>query len=353
MDDENRGPAVEMNPHILEPGGTEIRTAAGGARLYRKPIHSLRWFDVKHLFAESFQAWSRHNAPRLGASLAFYSLLSLAPLLLIVVAIGGLAFGAKAAESQLVSQIGALAGPQGANAIQALLQGTRNTAHGIMATVFGLLTLFFGASGVLIELQDALNTIWDVPPVQTAGLRSIVHMLRVRLLSFALVLAIGFLLIVSLAVNAGIAALGTLFNGVLPVSEATLNMANAALSFVTITALFGAIYKVVPDVRLAWRDVAVGAVVTSFLFTMGKFLLGLYLAKASFASTYGAAASVVILIVWVYYSGQIFFLGAELTKSFTDRYGSHLSPVRDLNLTSGAGGTLVRPGLPDHLQTPQ
>jgi len=344
---------LEPTRHILEPGGTEVRTAAGGAHRYRKPFHSLRWFDIKQLFAESCQEWSRHNAPRLGASLAFYSLLSLAPLLLIVVAIGGLAFGAKAAESHLVSQVGALTGPQGAMAIQALLQGTRNTTHGVIATVFGLITLFFGASGVLIELQDALNTIWDVPPVQTAGLRSIVHMLRVRLLSFALVLAIGFLLMVSLAVNAGIAALGTLFNGVLPVSEAVLNMVNAALSFVTITALFGAIYKVVPDVRLAWRDVAVGAVVTSFLFTLGKFLLGLYLGKASFASTYGAAASMVILIVWVYYSGQIFFLGAELTKSFTDRYGSHLSPARDQSLTSGAGSRLVRRDLPSHFQTPQ
>jgi membrane protein len=311
-------------PHILEPGGTEVQTAAGGARIYRKPFRSLRWCDIKQLFAESFQAWSRHNAPRLGASLAFYSLLSLTPLLLIVVAIGGLAFGEKAAESQLVSQIEALVGSQGALGIQAVLHGTRNTTHGVIATIFGLLTLWFGASGVLVELHDALNTIWDIPTPQTAGLRSILHMLRERLLSFALVLALGFLLLVSLVVNAGIAALGALFNGMLPISETDLHLINAALSFVVITALFGAIYKVVPDVRLAWRDVLIGAVVTSFLFTLGKFLIGLYLGKASFASTYGAAASVVILIVWVYYSAQIFFLGAELTKSFTDRYGSHL-----------------------------
>jgi len=352
MDTRIEDPPLQPNPHILEPGGAEVHTAAGGAHLYRKPFHSLRWFDIKNLFAESFKEWSRHNAPRLGASLAFYSLLSLTPLLLIVVAIGGLAFGEKAAESQLVSQIGALAGPQGAMGIQALLQGTRNTAHGLIATVFGLLTLWFGASGVLIELQDALNTIWDIPPAQTTGLRNIIRMLRERLLSFALIMAIGFLLIVSLAVNAGIAALGTLFKGMLPVSETDLILINAALSFVAITALFGAIYKVVPDVRLAWRDVAVGAVVTSFLFTLGKFLLGLYLGKASFASTYGAAASVVILIVWVYYSAQIFFLGAELTKSFTGRYGSHVGQTRDPRLVGDLGPALVRPDL-HHVQTPQ
>ena len=342
---------MEPAPHILEPGGTEVQTAAGSARRYRKPLLSLRWCDFKHLFLESFSNWSRHNAPRLGASLAFYSLLSMAPLLLILVAIGGLAFGEKAAESQLVWQIGSLVGPKGAAAIQAMLEGTRHTAHGVLATAFGVLTLLFGASGVLVELQDALNIIWDVPPRQTAGLRSILNMLRERILSLALVVALGFLLLVSLTVNAAIATIGTYFNGMLPVSEGVLHLFNTALSFLVVTAVFAAIYKIVPDVCLAWRDVAVGALVTSFLFTLGKFLIGLYLGKASFASTYGAAASFVILIVWVYYSGQIFFFGAELTGSFTNRYGSHLSPTPDLTLPGG-GSALLGGGL-HHFQAPQ
>jgi len=319
----NRMP--EASPPILEPGGTEIATSAGGARRYRKPLQSFRWCDIKALLGESFSEWSRHNGARLGASLAFYTLLSLAPLLLVVVSVAGLVFGAKAAESQVVWQIQGLVGHEAANGIQAILEGTRHTTHGIIATAIGLLTLLFGASGVLIELRDALNTIWEIPKAQTSGLRTIMQMARERLFSFALVLAIGFLLLVSLMVNAAIAALGAVSAHSLPIPEVFLDLLNAVLSFVVITALFAAIYKVVPDTTIQWRDVSMGAAVTSLLFTSGKLLIGLYLGKASFASTYGAAASVVVLIVWVYYSAQIFFLGAEFTKIFANRYGSQPS----------------------------
>ena len=310
------------SPKILEAGGTEVSTAAGGARRYRKPLTTFRWCDIKALLSESFAAWNRHKGPRLGAALAFYSLLSLTPLLLIAVGIAGLVFGREAAQSQIVWQIQDLVGPSGAQAIQALLEGARNTTHGILATVLGLLTLLFGASGVLIELRDALNTIWEVPPVQRTALQNLVDLVKERMFSFALVLAIGFLLLVSLAINACISALGAFSANAFPLSQGILHAANTLLSFIVITGLFAAIYRIMPDARIEWRDVALGAAVTSLLFTVGKLLIGLYLGKASFASTYGAAASIVLLIVWVYYSGQIFFLGAEFTKVFADRYGS-------------------------------
>jgi membrane protein len=310
------------SPKILEAGGTEVSTAAGGAHRYRKPLTTFRWCDIQALLSESFGEWNRHKGPRLGAALAFYTLLSLTPLLLIAVGIAGLVFGREAAQSQIVWQIQDLAGPSGAQAIKALLEGARNTTHGILATVLGLLTLLFGASGVLIELRDALNTIWEVPPAQHSGLQNLVDLAKERMFSFALVLAIGFLLLVSLAINACISALGAFSAHAFPLSEGLLHIANTLLSFIVITGLFAAIYRILPDIRIEWRDVALGAAVTSLLFTLGKLLIGLYLGNASFASTYGAAASIVLLIVWVYYSGQIFFLGAEFTKVFADRYGS-------------------------------
>jgi membrane protein len=311
------------SPKILEAGGTEVSTAAGGAHRYRKPLTTFRWCDIKALLSESFAAWNRHKGPRLGAALAFYSLLSLTPLLLIAVGIAGLVFGRDAAQSQIVWQIQQLVGPSGAHAAKALLEGSRNTTHGILATVLGLLTLLFGASGVLIELRDALNTIWEVPPATRTGLQNnLVDLAKERMFSFALVLAIGFLLLVSLAINACISALGAFSANAFPLSPGILQIANTLLSLIVITGLFAAIYRIMPDARIEWRDVALGAAVTSLLFTVGKFLIGLYLGNASFASTYGAAASIVLLIAWVYYSGQIFFLGAEFTKVFADRYGS-------------------------------
>jgi membrane protein len=310
------------SPKILEAGGTEVATAAGGARRYRKPLTAFRWCDIKALLSESVAEWNRHNGPRLGAALAFYTLLSFAPLLLVAVGIAGLVFGREAAQSQIVWQMQDLVGPSGAQAIKAVLEGARNTTHGILATLLGLLTLLFGASGVLIELRDALNTIWEVPPAQRTGLQNIAVLIKERIFSFALVLAVGFLLLVSLALNACISALGAFSAHAFPLSAAILHIANTLLSFTVVTGLFAAIYRIMPDARIEWRDVALGAGVTSLLFTVGKLLIGLYLGNAGFASTYGAAASIVLLIVWVYYSGQIFFLGAEFTKVFADRYGS-------------------------------
>ena len=303
-------------------GSGEILTPECGGLRYRKPLTALRWPEIRLLLVESFEHWVMHKGPRLGASLAFYTLLSLTPLLLVVVGIGALVFGRQAAQSQLLWQAEDLVGPPGARAIQSLLEGAHYTSHGILATALGLVTLVFGASGVMIELRDALNTIWEVPPPPQKGIGSILQILKERLFSFALVIATGFLLLVSLVVNAGVAALGHFAERLLPASEGILQGASTILSFVVITSLFAAIYRILPETRIEWRDVLLGAAVTSVLFTVGKFLIGLYLGKAAFASTYGAAASVVVLIVWVYYSGQIFFLGAEFTKSFAAHHGS-------------------------------
>lgn len=308
---------------ILEPMGTELSTPAGGARRYRKPLKSFRWCDIRALLSESFSAWIRHNAQRLGAALAFYTLFSITPLLLVVISIAALVLDRTAAEYQIVHEVNDLVGPPGAQAVQALLEGSHHTAHGVLATVLGLFTLIFGASGVLLELRDALNTIWEVPTLEIKGnVQRILGFVKGRLFSFALVLAVGFVLLVSLVINAWIAALGTFYPRVIPELEAIFHILDAALSFLVTTALFAAIYKVIPDVRSEWRDVILGGAVTSGLFTGGKVLLGLYLGKASFASTYGAAGSLVVFMIWVYYSSQIFFLGAEFTKIFATRYGS-------------------------------
>lgn len=312
----------EQPPPVLEPSGTEVATPAGGARRYRKPLHKFRWVDLKSILCDSCSQWSDHNATRLGAALSFYTLFSLAPLLLVLVSVASLAVGRQAAEADLVQQLRALVGAQAAHAAQALLAAPHSESHGILATVFGVLTLLFGASGVMVELRDDLNFIWDVPTPKLSGMNRIFSFIKDRLFSFALVFAVGFLLVVSLAISAWISALGAFSESLHIGNELLLHAANFVASFLVITILFAAIYKFVPNVHIEWRDVAWGGAVTSALFTIGKLALGLYLGIATFASAYGAAASVVILIVWVYYSAQIFFLGAEFTHAFAKRYGS-------------------------------
>jgi membrane protein len=216
-------------------------------------------------------------------------------------------------------------GPQGVTVAQSLLQGSRNTTHGVIATIFGLLTLLFGASGVLVELREALDTVWEVPTRQMGGFKLVSSFVKDRLFSFALVLAVGFLLAVSLALSAWIASLGAFTASILPVSQVILHVANFVAPFFVITLLFSAIYRFLPDTRIEWVDVILGGAVTSLLFSIGKLALGIYLGKATFASTYGAAASIIVFILWVYYSAQIFFLGAEFTKVFANRYGSEPS----------------------------
>lgn len=332
------GPQGNM---ILEPNGSEVSTPAGTARRYRKRLKDVRWPDLKLLLSDSVDQWSRHNAPRLGASLAFYSLLSLAPLLLVVVSIVGIVFGHSTAERDTIQQIRSLVGPAAGKAVSAFLQGSQNTTHGIIATVIGLVTLLFSASGVLIELRDALNLIWEVPVPGASGFGMVKSFIKERLFSFAIVLAIGFLLIVSLVISTWISALGALSASIVPWEAAAMSVVNGIVSFVVITGLFAAIYKIMPDLSLEWRDVLLGGAVTSLLFTLGKLVLGIYLGRASYASTYGAAASIVVLIAWVYYSAQIFFFGAEFTKAFATRYGSQ--PQKRLPLVTPTSGAVPDP----------
>jgi membrane protein len=287
---------------------------------------SLRLKELLGLFKETVSEWVSDRAPRLGASLAFYTLLSLAPLLVVIVAVAALVYGEEAARGQLVWQIQGLVGPDGARAIQELVQGAYKPGTGVIATLLGFLTLTFGASSVVVELRDALNTIWHVPFDRgNTGLSNIFRLVKDRFYSFAMILGVGFLLLVSLVLNAWIAAMGKFFASALPTPEWLLHVATFLISFLVITFLFAAIYKMLPDFRLQWSDVAVGASVTSLLFTIGKQLIGLYLGKTSFGSTYGAAGSLVIVLVWVYYSAQLFFLGAEFTKVYTKTFGSQFA----------------------------
>jgi membrane protein len=307
---------------IYEAHGTEIQTSAGGGRRYRKHLKHIRWCDIRFLLGESLSNWNRHNDTRLGASLAFYSLLSLAPLILVLVSIVGLVFSRHAAEGAILREARATIGPAGADVVRGFLRSAHGSSGGIVAGIAGLITLLFSASGVLIELHDTLNAVWEIPGPNVSGLRYFVLYIKQRLFSFAMVLAIGFLLIISLAISAFISSLGAFSMLHFPGAEALLHLANSIVSFVIISLVFAAIYKIVPDVHLTWRDVILGGAVTSLLFTIGKLILGIYLGRASYSSMYGAAASIVVAIAWVYYSGQIFFLGAEFTHTFARRYGS-------------------------------
>jgi membrane protein len=236
---------------VWEPGGTEGETSAGTVRRYRKPLRSFRWCDVKALVTDSVDEWYKHKAPRLGASLAFYTLLSLAPLLVVVVALAGLVYGEEAARDQIVEQLRDLVGGTGAKAIEDVIKQARQPAVGVLATLAGLTTLFFGATGVVAELRDALNTIYEIPSPEVSGLKSVLLFVRERFFSFTMVLGVGFLLLVPLAVNAGLAALGAWFSGWLP--ALALHVGSTLVSWVIITALFAGIYKVLPDVTIEWR----------------------------------------------------------------------------------------------------
>jgi membrane protein len=278
--------------------------------------HAL-WTVLKRALA----GWWGDNVPRLGASLSFYTLFALAPVLVVAIAIAGLAFGPEAVRGEIVGQVRGLVGEEGGRAVQAMLEGASKRSESRLATVLGLLTFFIGATGAFLELQTALNGIWRVKPKE--GGHWLKELVMQRLVSFGLVIGVGFLLLVSLLVSAALSALhrymGLTFPGLAEVWQAV----NVLVSFGVITLLFAMIYRVLPDVQLAWRDVWLGAVVTAGLFSVGKFLIGLYLGTSSLASTYGAAGSVVVLLLWVYYSSQIVLLGAEFTRAWVELEGDH------------------------------
>ena len=275
--------------------------------------------QVSGLISESASRWNSHNAPRLGAALAFYTLLSVAPLLGVLAGIGGLFFGSVRTRAEIVRQVYSVAGPAGAKVVSSILGIAPGAEHGIVAAVSGILILFFGASAVLIELREALNLMWDIPVSNRTAFEDVVQLVRERLFAFVVVLVIGFFLLVSMTVDVIASALVHTVSR-LPVQA--LHMAAAGVSFVVITGLFAVIFRFIPDLRLKWTDVLLGALVTSLLFTVGRFVIGLYLARADYDTLYGNAASTTALLVWVYYSSQIFFFGAAFTKVFADTFGS-------------------------------
>jgi len=266
--------------------------------------------------------WSVHRAASKGAALSFYTLFSMAPVLVLVISIAGLFFGEQAARGEIFGQIQGLVGAQGAAAVETVLAATKRSGHGLFAAATAVMLLVVGATTAFSELKDSLDELWDVPPRQQAGLWGL---LRSRLLSFSLILVLAFLLLVSLIINAALAVVerfwGALWAGAglfAPVAEAI----SSAFSFAVVALLFGTIFKMLPETRVAWRDVALGAAVTALLFSLGKRLIGLYLGSSAVASSYGAAGSVVALMLWIYYSAQIFFFGALITRQYALLFGS-------------------------------
>jgi membrane protein len=289
-------------------------TGAGATRFHVTP--AVLW----SLITETFVEWNQDRAPRLGASLAFYTIFALAPGLLLITALVALLLGEAAAQAQIIAQVQGLVGYSGAAAVQAAVESARDTTVTVAATTFGAVTLLFALWGVFGELQDALNTIWGVT---TKPGRTVLGALKQRFWSAAMVVGIGFLLLVSLAVSAVLAALATFLSRWLPIPAGLLA---ALLSLAIITCMFAVIYKLLPDVQIAWQNVWIGAGVTALLFTLGKTLIGLYLGRSAVASVYGAFGSLIVILLWVYYSAQIVFLGAEFTKVYSRRFGLPVVP---------------------------
>lgn len=279
------------------------------------------------LLKETFQEWRDDGAARLAAALAYYTTFSLAPLLVLIIAIAGLVGGHEAAQSQVMIQVEDLLGAEGREFVQGMLETASQPATGFVATILGIVTLLFGALGVFGELQNSLNTIWEVKPKPAKGfLDGIKRFVVKRLLSFTMVLGIGFLLLASLVVSAALSALGEYIGTRWPLADFWLQLINFIISFAVITLLFAMIFKFLPEIKIAWKDVWLGAAVTSILFNLGKFLIGFYLGRSEVGNTFGAAGSLAILLIWIYYSAQILFFGAEFTQVYANRDGSKIVP---------------------------
>jgi membrane protein len=287
--------------------------------------------DIWLLLKEAATDWSRDRAPRLGAAQAYYTVFSVVPFLILIIGMIGMVFGKEAAQGTIVEQLALLVGEHSAATIKEMIQRAEQPATGLLSTLIAIITLLVGASGFFGELQDALNTVWGIEPKKGRGMWGLI---QDRFLSFLTVLGIGFLLLVSLMLSVALSAFGKWFGNLLPFPELILQILNFLLSFGVITGLFALMFKVLPDAHIAWRDVWVGAAITSALFTLGKFLIGLYLGKTNIESEYGAAGSLVIFLVWVYYSGQILLYGAEFTKVYANRMGEHIAPTSEAEMVS-------------------
>lgn len=279
---------------------------------------------VWQLFKNTYTKWNEDHAQGLGAALAYYTVFSLAPLLLIVIAIAGLVFGQEAAQGQIIGQIQSLVGEESAKAIQTMIEEARKPTAGILATVIATVMLLVGATGVFAQLQESLNIIWKVEQKPGGGLWKL---LKDRFLSLMAVLGTGFLLLTSLVISAGLSAVGATVAHVLPGPEFVLQILNFLVSFAVVTLLFAMIYKLLPDKPVQWGDVWIGASITSLLFTIGKFFIGLYIGKSDVGVAYGAAGSLVVILIWVYYASQIFLFGAEFTAVYAESRGSQPAPT--------------------------
>jgi membrane protein len=293
--------------------GGELKTPQPNASRHTSSPAWLLLKALPRVFRQASSEWINDNAPRLGASVAFYTLLSLAPVLVIAVAVAAVIYGQEAAQGRLASEIQGIAGSDVARSIQEIIIRAYQPRTGVIATLLGLATLAFGASSIFVELHDAMNTIWHVSlPLDRSNAATIIRLIRGRFYSFATVLGIGFLLLISLVLNAWIAAMRI----------AVPRAATFMILYLVTAVLFAALYKIVPDVGLKWSDVALGAMITSLLFMIGKQFMGLYFAHASFGSAYSAAGSPIVVLLWVYYSAQLFFWGAEFSKVYTKTMGS-------------------------------
>ena len=274
---------------------------------------------MKKLLFESIKAWIDHRASSKGAALAFYTLFSMTPILILAIAIAGYFFGAQAAQGEIIGQIQGLVGPNGAQAVQALLAAARNPLSGLVATLVATVLLLIGATSVFAELKGSLDEMWGVTPSEHS---TFIILLKTRFLSFSLVLVLAFLLLISLVISAALAVLERYVGTFWSSSMMVLSAVSQIISFSVIASLFAVIYKMLPDAPLSWRDVWIGAVFTAALFSLGKYAIGLYLGNSGVASGFGAAGSLIALLLWVYYSAQIFFFGAEFTRQYALWYGS-------------------------------
>jgi membrane protein len=285
------------------------------------------WILLKAAAAD----WSHDKAPRLGAALAYYTVFSIVPLLIVIIGIIGLVFGQEAAQGAIIEQLSNLVGEQSAAAIKDMIERAETPSTGLVSTLIAVVVLLSGAAGLFGQLKAALDTVWGVEAKEGRGIWGFV---KDNFLSFATVLGTAFLLLVSLLLSAALAAMGKWFGNLLPVPEVVLQIVNFFLSFAVITGLFAMIFKILPEARIAWPDVWMGAAITSLLFTIGKLAIGLYLGKSQVASGFGAAGSLVVMLVWVYYSAQILLFGAEFTQVYANRFGEHIQPSEDATVVS-------------------
>ena len=300
------------------------------------------------LFKDTFREFSEDKVPRLGAALAYYTIFSIGPLLLIAVAMAGIFLGQEAAQGRISGELGKLLGSQMSKSLEQMIEAAAKPKSGTFATIIGVITLMLGAAGVFGQLKDALNTIWNVTTKKAGGIMGFV---TERFLSMAMVLGIGFLLLVSLVFDAVISAMGD-YLGQRVGGEAVMQTIQLVISFALTTVLFAAIFRILPDLKIAWHDVWFGALFTSALFVLGKWALGLYLGKAAVGSAYGAAGSLVILLVWVYWSAQILFLGAEFTQVYARTFGSLKGDTSKKEARAQAERPEDRPRVPEHVVRP-